>query len=265
MSGDPTRRAYAGAGQCWADHAMLAYGPLAAHLVELCPLPLGGATALDAGAGTGAVGAILRDRGAFVVACDLEADMLRHSIRRPGNGAVAVADVAALPLRSGSFDVVLAAFVLNHVVDPAGALRELRRLTRRGGYVLASVFGEHRAPAKDAVDEVLTNHGWQPPRWARTLHERAAAVATPHLMAAAARAGGWPDIDICADIAEVDVGLDSADLVVRYRLGMPQVSSFYSGLHAAAQAAVFAQATRAVEQVGCSFRPAVVELVARVS
>ena len=263
MTGDPTRRAYAGAGQRWADDAMLAYGPLAQHLVERCPLPLGGATALDAGAGTGAVGGVLRDRGAFVVACDLEADMLREADAYPG--AVAVADVAALPLRSGSFDVVVAAFVLNHVVDPAGALRELGRLARRGGYVLASVFGEHRAPAKDAVDEVLTHHGWQPPQWARALHERAAALATPSLMAAAARAGGWADVDVRVCLTEVDVGLDSADLVVRHRLGMPQVSSFYAGLDAAAQVAVLAQATRAVEQVGCSFCPAVVELVARVS
>ena len=265
MNGDPTRRAYVGAGQRWAADAMLAYGPLAEHLVERCPLPLGDANALDAGAGTGAVGAILCDRGAFVVACDLEADMLRQAVGRRVTAAAAVADVAALPLRSGSFDVVVAAFVLNHVGDPAAVLHELGRLARRGGYVLASVFGEHRAPAKDAVDEVLANHGWQSPQWARSLHERAAALATPQLMAAAARAGGWADADVCVEVSDVDVGLDSADLVVRYRLGMPQVSTFYAGLDAAAQATVFAEATRAVERVGCSFRPAVVELVARVS
>lgn len=44
-----------------------------------------------------------------------------------------VADVMALPFADGSFDVVHAHQVLQHLGDPVGALRELRRVARPGG------------------------------------------------------------------------------------------------------------------------------------
>jgi len=47
----------------------------------------------------------------------------------------ALADVMALPYAAGSFDVVHAHQVLQHVPDPVGALREMARVTRPGGLV----------------------------------------------------------------------------------------------------------------------------------
>jgi SAM-dependent methyltransferase len=49
--------------------------------------------------------------------------------------------VEALPVEDGSFDVVLCTQVLEHCDDPAQAVRELRRVTRPGGRVLASTHG----------------------------------------------------------------------------------------------------------------------------
>jgi SAM-dependent methyltransferase len=49
--------------------------------------------------------------------------------------------VEALPVEDGSFDVVLCNQVLEHADDPAQAVRELRRVTARGGRVLASTHG----------------------------------------------------------------------------------------------------------------------------
>ena len=49
--------------------------------------------------------------------------------------------VEALPVEDGSFDVVLCNQVLEHCDDPAQAARELRRVTARGGRVLASTHG----------------------------------------------------------------------------------------------------------------------------
>lgn len=49
--------------------------------------------------------------------------------------------VEALPVEDGSFDVVLCAQVLEHCDNPIQAVRELRRVTRRGGRVLASTHG----------------------------------------------------------------------------------------------------------------------------
>jgi SAM-dependent methyltransferase len=49
--------------------------------------------------------------------------------------------VEALPVDDASFDVVLCTQVLEHCDDPAQAVRELRRVTRAGGRVLASTHG----------------------------------------------------------------------------------------------------------------------------
>jgi SAM-dependent methyltransferase len=49
--------------------------------------------------------------------------------------------VENLPVEDASFDVVLCTQVLEHCDDPAQAVRELRRVTRPGGRVLASTHG----------------------------------------------------------------------------------------------------------------------------
>jgi SAM-dependent methyltransferase len=49
--------------------------------------------------------------------------------------------IEALPVPDASFDVVLCAQVLEHCDDPAEAVRELRRVTKPGGRVLASTHG----------------------------------------------------------------------------------------------------------------------------
>jgi SAM-dependent methyltransferase len=55
----------------------------------------------------------------------------------------------ALPVEDGTFDLVLCTQVLEHVGDPALAVRELHRVTAPGGRVLASTHGVqvyHPAP-----------------------------------------------------------------------------------------------------------------------
>src|SRR3954447_17181851 len=99
----------------WATGAALAYGPLAAHLVAQAPFPLDGTVALDAGAGSGVAGDALRAGGAHVVTADREFDMAAYGARA---GPAVTADVTALPFKAGSFDVVAAAFVVNHLSDP---------------------------------------------------------------------------------------------------------------------------------------------------
>jgi SAM-dependent methyltransferase len=59
-----------------------------------------------------------------------------------GNPAAdVIGAVEALPLEDGSFDLVLCTQVLEHVDDPAVAVRELHRVTAPGGRVLASTHG----------------------------------------------------------------------------------------------------------------------------
>lgn len=240
---------------------MLAYGPLARHLVDHCPVPLTDAFVLDVGAGTGAAGEVLHERGAVVVAADLQHGML-------SGGAVheemrVVADLTAMPLRSAAFDIVVAAFVLNHLADPGAGLGELRRLVRPGGVVLASSFSIDRAPAKHAVDVTAAAFGWQAPPWYRHLQARAAGLGTADQLAAAARHAGLMDVTVTD--TDVDIGLDDAALVARYRLGMPQLAGFVRALPQARRDALVRAAGVAVAATGETFRPAVLELVACVS
>lgn len=59
-----------------------------------------------------------------------------------GNPAADIeGSVEALPVDDGSFDLVLCTQVLEHVEDPAQAVRELHRVTTTGGRVLASTHG----------------------------------------------------------------------------------------------------------------------------
>jgi SAM-dependent methyltransferase len=49
------------------------------------------------------------------------------------------ADVVALPFRTGAFDAVKATEVLEHVADPAAALRECARVLEAGGHLVMTV------------------------------------------------------------------------------------------------------------------------------
>ena len=61
---------------------------------------------------------------------------------RPGNGFADLhGEIEAIPVEDRAFDVVLCLQVLEHVPDPAAAVRELRRVVRPGGRVLASTHG----------------------------------------------------------------------------------------------------------------------------
>ena len=98
---------------------------------------------LDVGCGPASITADLAERVApgRVVALDAAAGALeaaRATLRDRGLSEqveVTSGDVMALPFEDGSFDIVHAHQVLQHLTDPVGALAEMRRLTRPGGIV----------------------------------------------------------------------------------------------------------------------------------
>ncbi|MEV4757130.1 methyltransferase domain-containing protein [Micromonospora sp. NPDC049559] len=99
-------------------------------------------TILDVGCGPGTISADLAARvpQGHVTAVDAAAGVLdeaRELARDRGltNIDFAVADVHALDYPDDTFSVVHAHQVLQHVGDPVGALREMRRVTRPGGIV----------------------------------------------------------------------------------------------------------------------------------
>ena len=253
-SASGTRSEYAGMAHAWATDVALVYGPLARHLVARAPFPVAGALALDAGAGPGVAGDALRALGARVVAADRELDMAAYGARP----AVA-ADVTALPFADGVFDLVVAAFVVNHLADPVAGLAELSRVTRAGGAVLVSTFSVDRAAAKGVVDLVAARHGFVAPDWYLDLRECADAFADVTEVERALAAAGLTRVTVTG--GPVDVGLvDPAD-VVRYRLAMPHLHGFASALPPAERRAFVAEAVAEVRRTGARFAPVVVEAV----
>lgn len=253
---------YAGAAAGWAAGAARVYGPLAVALVRTAPHPLRGRAVLDAGAGTGLASTALMAAGARVVALDLSPDMLRW--QRAARPPAVVGDLTRLPLRSGAVDDAVAAFVLNHLLDPASALRELRRVVRPRGAVLASVYATNsRSTVRDLVDEAAMAHGYVPPAWYREIKDvmvpRVGSVAA---VRGAASAAGLDDAEVCE--RAVDVGIRTADQLVDYRFGQAQFASWLAGLGPAERASVRGAAIARVTPVMEPFRPTVLFLAARV-
>src|SRR5256886_2636110 len=102
------------------------------------------ARVLDVGCGPGTITADLAARvpGGDVTGIDAAADVLaqaRQEAERRGldNVRFDTGDVYHLDFADGTFDVVHAHQVLQHLTDPGAALREMRRGCRPGGLVAA--------------------------------------------------------------------------------------------------------------------------------
>ncbi|MFE8014111.1 class I SAM-dependent methyltransferase [Streptomyces antibioticus] len=135
---------------------------------------------LDAGCGTGRALTPLRAAvgpTGVVVGLDLTPAMLEAAVRagRDRDGRLLLGDVAALPLRSGSFDAVFGAGLVSHLADPTGNLRELARVVRPGGTLalfhpigraaLAARQGRRITPddlrAEPNLRPLLARSGWR--------------------------------------------------------------------------------------------------------
>lgn len=114
-------------------------------LIATLLAPIDGLTILDIGTGTGAdavaLARLVGPRGR-VVGLDRSADMLVEAGRRVQESALplefAQGDASALSFGTNSFDRCRAERVLVHIADPAGAVREMVRVTGPGGIVVAS-------------------------------------------------------------------------------------------------------------------------------
>ncbi|WP_086563801.1 class I SAM-dependent methyltransferase [Streptomyces africanus] len=135
---------------------------------------------LDAGCGTGRALPPLRAAvgpSGVVLGADLTPAMLREAVRagRDRDGALLLADVAALPLRSRALDAVFGAGLISHLPSPAENLRELARVVRPGGVLAlfhpigrAALAARHGRPltpddlrAEPNLRPLLAGSGWR--------------------------------------------------------------------------------------------------------
>lgn len=234
--------AYSATGGAWQRGPGRIYDRLAEVLVAGSPVPLEGARVLDVGAGTGAATrAVLAAGAGAVVAVDAAFGMLaHHAADRP---PAAAGDAVALPFADFTFDAAVAAFSLNHLPEPAAGLREMARVTRRGGPLLvASYAADDAHPVKAAVEAALSARGWTPDPWYLTVGAEATAALSEveHGTAAAVAAG----LDASVEVVHVPFpDLDARELV-EWRLGLAQHAPFVAWLPPAERDAVAVDAVR---------------------
>jgi SAM-dependent methyltransferase len=127
-------------------------GPNARDIVVAAAAEAAPRRVLDVGCGTGDLTERLRrELGADVVAVDQSERMVELT---RGRGIDArVADVQELPFPDGSFDAVVAAWVLFHVPEVPRALDELARVLRPGGRLVAATnSNEHLQELYDLLE-----------------------------------------------------------------------------------------------------------------
>ncbi|MFD0481345.1 class I SAM-dependent methyltransferase [Kineococcus sp. GCM10028916] len=179
--------------------------PLARRTVgALGPRP--GQRALDVGCGSGALTAeLVGVLGApAVAAVDPAPEPVAAVARRLPGVDARVAAAEFLPHDDETFDLSVAQLAVHFMADPVGGLREMRRVTRPGGRVAASVwdFGGQRSPLTTfwtAVRSLDPAARGEPGRSGRVQGELADLFRG---------AGLLPDLD---DELTVEVGYDSFD------------------------------------------------------
>ena len=167
---------------------------------------------LDVATGTAAVAIeIARRKGCMVVGVDQSAEMLavgRQRVQRAGLAdriRLIQGRAERLPFADGEFDATSFTYLLRYVEDPAATLRELARVTRRGGTIASLEFGVPRALPWRLLWElyvrvVLPSAGrvisrdWY--RVGRVLGATIRALPPPETVAAVWRAAGIEDVRI---------------------------------------------------------------------
>jgi ubiquinone/menaquinone biosynthesis C-methylase UbiE len=136
------------------------------RLVRLARLEPG-QSVLDIGCGTGSLAIVAKQRvgpGGTVQGIDASPEMLTRARRKARKAGVDVSFtkgvVEALPFPDGHFDVVLSTLMLHHLpLEPRRqCAREMRRVLKPGGCVLAVDFGGAAAGRKSLIEH-FHRHG----------------------------------------------------------------------------------------------------------
>ena len=139
----------------------------------------------DVGCGTGASLIPASTVAGSAVGLDLSLEMLEHV---PWPVPLSAADAEALPLRSDSFDVALAGFVLFFLPRPRTGARELFRVLRPGGRAVVAV-PDADIPAASEVKRA----------WSAKLGAPAPTSRAPEWGEEVLREAGFDEIDASVD------------------------------------------------------------------
>jgi|GEM_PF-4069120 len=120
---------------------------------------------LDAGAGAGDQSRFILECDGAVVSIDLSSaiDVVASKLRMNANWVGVQGDVTALPFPDSQFEVVYSEGVIQHTRDSVQTIRELLRVLRPGGTILASHYVKlHPRTRMHRMRRVFTNayYGW---------------------------------------------------------------------------------------------------------
>ena len=138
-----------------ADHGLRDPGCRAAWSALLrTVVPAQPSRVVDLGCGTGSISAVLVAQGHAITGVDFSEAMVGEARRKASEVRLVVGDVAAPPLRAGSFDVVFARHVLWAMPDPEESLRAWTDLLSPDGR-LVLVEGRWQTGAGLSRDECV--------------------------------------------------------------------------------------------------------------
>lgn len=100
--------------------------------------PVAGQRVLDVGCGEGRFCRILSNRGAAVVGMDPVVAFLTHARKKEPSHRVVLAGAEAIPFASGAFDLSVSYLTLIDIRNYREAIREMVRVLRPGGRLLAA-------------------------------------------------------------------------------------------------------------------------------
>ena len=172
--------------------------PLPFGVAEILAAVAGATKVLDAGCGSGRLTVALARAGAEVTGVDTSGERLEQARARAAAAEVELKLLEAdfnvpLPFADGSFDAVVSRLALMAADDPAGTLRELRRVLEPGGRIVTVVWGRLAenpwfAAPREAVGAAL---GEERATFARAFGR----LGDPDEAAAVHRAAGFADVE----------------------------------------------------------------------
>ena len=116
-------------------------------MYDRIPGVIKGKEVLEIATGPGLLAKHVAPAAARMVATDYSDGMIAEAKKGecPDNLTFEVADAVSLPYEDDSFDVVLISNALHVMPEPEKALREIDRVLRAGGILIAPNFVEHKA------------------------------------------------------------------------------------------------------------------------
>ena len=124
----------------WADIQETLHQPLWKAMMNSVELD-SGLSFLDVGCGAGGASILAANKGAIVTGIDAADGLLSFAKERVPSGNFLVADIENLPFDENSFDIVFASNSIQYSENRLEALRELIRVCKPKGRIVAGLFG----------------------------------------------------------------------------------------------------------------------------